>query len=50
MITIFKELYYGLGDLWATDRKEFWEIVGGFIIVTFWMWFSIFVLIPIFGD
>jgi hypothetical protein len=50
MITMFKDLYYALGDLWVTDRKEFWDMVGGFILVAFWFWFTLFVLLPIFAD
>jgi hypothetical protein len=50
MVAMFKELYYSLTDLWVTDRKEFWDLVGGFILVAFWVWFTIFVLLPICGD
>jgi hypothetical protein len=49
MIAIFKDVYYSLIDLWVNDRKEFWDLVGGFAIVVFWFWFSLFVLNPIFG-
>lgn len=50
MITMFKELWLHSVDLWKNDRKEFWELYGSFALVTFWMWFTIFVLLPIFGD
>lgn len=50
MITMFKELWLHSVDLWKNDRKEFWELYGGFLIVTFFMWFTIFVLLPIFGN
>jgi hypothetical protein len=50
MKTIIKDLVFGISDLWKHDRKEFWDLVLGFTFVTFWMWFSLYVLIPIFGD
>lgn len=46
MIKMFKELYQGSKDLWYNDRKEFWEMYGGFALVSFWMWLTIFVLLP----
>jgi hypothetical protein len=50
MIAMFKDLYYSLIDLWVNDRKEFWDMVGGFAIVVFWFWVTFFVLLPIFAD
>jgi len=47
MITMFKELWQYSVDLWKNDRKEFWELYLSFALVTFWMWFTIFVLLPI---
>lgn len=50
MIAMFKDVYYSLIDLWVNDRKEFWDIIGGLVLVIFCFWLSFFVLIPIFGD
>ncbi len=50
MITMIKEIWVHSVDLWKNDRKEFWELWGGFALVSFWMWLTIFVLLPIFGD
>ena len=50
MKTMFKDLWLYSVDLWKNDRKEFWELYLSFALVTFWMWFTIFVLLPIFGD
>lgn len=50
MIEMFKELYQGSKDLWYNDRKEFWEMYGGLALVTFWMWLTIFVILPVVGD
>jgi fructosamine-3-kinase len=47
---MYKDLWLHSVDLWKNDRKEFWELYGSLALVTFWMWFSFFVLIPIFGD
>lgn len=50
MKTMFKEVWSHSVDLWKNDRKEFWDLYGGLALVTFWFWFSFFVLIPLFGD
>lgn len=50
MKTMIKELWSHSVDLWKNDRKEFWDLWGGFALITFWMWLTFFVLIPIFGD
>lgn len=50
MKTMFKELWSHSVDLWKNDRKEFWDLWGGFALITFWMWLTFFVLLPIFGD
>ncbi len=46
-MNMFKDLWEHSVDLWKNDRKEFWELWLSFILVTFWMWFTIFVLLPI---
>jgi len=50
MKRMFKELWLHSLYLWKNDRKEFWELYGGFLIVAFFMWFTMSVLIPIFGN
>lgn len=49
MVKMFKELIQHSKYLWAYDRKEFWDGLLGLCLVAFWTWFSLFVLIPIFG-
>jgi hypothetical protein len=46
---MFKEVVEHTKYLWAYDRKEFWDTYLSFGLVVFWFWFSLFVLIPIFG-
>lgn len=46
---MIKELYDGLRFFWKNDRNEFWEIVGGGFLVMFVFFFTMLVLIPIFG-
>lgn len=48
-IEAYKDLWEWTKWSWKNDRKEFWDMYGGMALVAFWMWFSFFVLIPIFG-
>lgn len=50
MVEMVKEIIVHSKDLWVNDRKEFWELWGSFLLVVFWMWFTFFVLLPLFGD
>jgi hypothetical protein len=45
---MYKDLWLHSVDLWKNDRKEFWDLYGGFALVTFWLFFTIFVLLPLF--
>ncbi len=49
LIEAYKDLWEWTKWSWKNDRKEFWDMYGGMALVAFWMWFSFFVLIPIFG-
>lgn len=50
MIKMIKFIWRESIYMWKHNRKEFWDLWGGFALVTFWLWFTFFVLIPIFGD
>lgn len=45
----FTDIIDDIKYVYKNDRKEFWDILGGGLIVMFWFFFSMFVLIPIFG-
>lgn len=49
MVRMFKEMVEDTKYLWKNDRKEFWDGWLGLILIIFWMWFSFYILIPIFG-
>lgn len=49
MVNMFKEMVEHSKYLWVHDRKEFWDGLLSFILVAFWMWFTIFVLLPLFS-
>lgn len=44
---MIKELWRGSVELWHNDRKEFWDMYGGFAIVITWFLITWFVLLPI---
>lgn len=46
---MLKDLYLHSIDLWKNDRKEFWELWGGFALVSFCMWLTLFVILPVLG-
>lgn len=46
---MYKDLWLHSVDLWKNNRKEFWDLYGGFALVSFWMWLTIFVLLPLFN-
>jgi hypothetical protein len=50
MFVIIKLIYLGSVELWENDRKEFWDLYLGIILIVIMFWFSLWVLIPIFGD
>ncbi len=48
-MNIFVDVWKGSVDLWKNDRKEFWDMYLSFALVTFWLWLTIFVLLPLFN-
>jgi hypothetical protein len=44
-----KRVWFDMVELWKQNRKEFWDLWGGFALIVFWMWVTFGFLIPVFG-
>ncbi len=49
MVNEFKEFLHEFRLLWKEDRKEFWDVLLGALVVGTWTFFTLFVLLPVLG-